>query len=241
MKKLLLLLTLTGALAFGQVNYTFTSGSGTFTALSSASSFTWTTTTANDEEYSAATNIFDGTETFTYAGTAFTQFQVSTNGFIRLGTGLAAATATDALSGTLRGIIAPLWDDLAVGTTATDVTYQVSGSSGSYVLTVEWKNVKWNKTAGAANAEFQVKLYQATGKIEFIYGAMTTPTAGAASIGLADNTAITLTTNPSTGKFLSINVGGSRDGTELSSVTALSRLQPSRVHRMRIPFSLLTL
>ncbi len=209
MRKLFLTaVLLCSTLLFGQVNYTFTSGSGTFTALSAGSAFTWTTTTANDEEYSAATNIFDGTETFTYAGTAFTQFQVSTNGFIRLGTGLASATSTDALSGTLRSVIAPLWDNLAVGTTATDVTYELSGSSGSYVLTVEWKNVKWNNTASSSNAEFQVKLYQATGKIEFIYGAMTTPTAGAASIGLADNTAITLTTNPSTGKFLSINVGG---------------------------------
>lgn len=201
-------LFLTAAVSFGQVNYSFSSGSTTFTALSGASAFTWTTTTPNDEEYSAATNIFDGTETFTYAGTAYTQFQVSSNGFLRLGTGLAAATATDALSGSIRSIIAPLWDDLAVGTTATDITYQVTGSSGSYVLTVEWNNVKWNKTAAAANAQFQVKLYQATGVIEFVYGTMTAPTAGSASIGLADNTTITSTTNPTTNRFVSINIGG---------------------------------
>ncbi len=194
--------------AIGQVNYTFSTSSETFTGLSSPSQFTWTTTSANDEEYSAVTNIYDGAETFTYAGTAFTSFQVSTNGFIKLGSGLASATSTDALSGTTRSIIAPLWDNLAVSTTVDDITYKVDGTSGSYVLTVEWRNVKWNSTAGSANAEFQVKLYQATGNIEFIYGTMTTPTAGSASIGLADNTAITVTTNPSTGKFLSINVGG---------------------------------
>jgi len=73
---------------------------------------------------------------------------------------LAAATAADALAGSLEGFLHPLWDDLAVSATATDVTYLLSGTSGTQILTVEWKNVKWNKTA-AANAQFKLKLYEA--------------------------------------------------------------------------------
>lgn len=193
--------------SLAQVNYTFGWTTGPVTITPGGSSFTWTTTTANDEEYSNAVNIFAGGENFNFAGTNFTQFQVSTNGFIRLGTGLAAATPTDALSGTLRSIIAPLWDDLSVLTTATDITYAITGTTPNQVLTVTWTNVKWNRTAPSTNAEFMVRLYETTNVIQFVYGTMGTPTSGSASIGLADNTAIT-TAGSATGKFLSINVGG---------------------------------
>jgi hypothetical protein len=210
MKKVILLIALCLLInkTMGQVNYTFSSGTTTFTPLTGASSFSWVSGSTADEGYSDPTNIFDGTATFTYCGSTFTQFQVSTNGFIRLGTGLTSATSTDTLSGTLRSVIAPLWDSLAVSDHTTDITYKVEGTSGNYVLTVEWLNVKWNKNATSANAQFQVKLYEATGVIEFIYGTMGTPTSGSASIGLANNTPITSTTNPTTGAFLSVNVGG---------------------------------
>ncbi|MGE5683042.1 MAG: choice-of-anchor D domain-containing protein, partial [Bacillota bacterium] len=188
---------------YGQLNYTFSASSGSFTPLTGASQFTWTAATANDEEYSAVTDLGF---TFTYAGTAYTQIQASTNGFIRFGSGLTSATAADALDGVLRQVAAPLWDDLAVGATATDVTYLSEGSAPNRIFTVEWKNVKWNKTTTAANAQFQVKLYEGSNKIEFCYGPMSAPAAGSASIGLSDAT--TVTAGSATGKFLSINVGG---------------------------------
>ena len=185
-----------------QNQYSAAASTGTYTALVGGTAFTWTETTANDEGYTSATNIGF---TFNYNGTAFTQFQASTNGFIRLGTGLAAATATDALSGTLRSIIAPLWDDLAVTNTTADITYQLSGVTPNQVMTIEWNNMKWNKTA-VGLSQFQVKLYEVDNHIEFIYGTLN-PTAGLASIGLADNTVIS-TAGSATGKFLSLNVGG---------------------------------
>lgn len=193
--------------SFAQMNYNFSWTTGPVVIATPGNPFTWNTTTANDEEYSNATNIFADGAAFTFAGTAFTQFQASTNGFIRLGTGLTSATAADALAGTLRSIIAPLWDDLAVSATTADITYAHSGSSGSQALTVSWKNVKWNKTAATANMEFSLKLYEGTNIIEFVYSVAGTPTAGSASIGLADNTVIT-SAGSATGKFYSINVGG---------------------------------
>lgn len=199
-----LFLVLFSCSIYGQLNYKFSTAPGTFTPIAGASAFTWTTTTANDEEYSAATNIGF---TFNYAGTDYTQFQVSTNGFLRFGTGLGNATSADALDGVLRQIVAPLWDNLKVGATATDITYLLEGTTPTQVLTVEWKNVKWNSSATSANAQFQVKLYEGSNKIEFVYGAMVQPASVSASIGLADPTAIT-SAGSATGKFLSINVGG---------------------------------
>ncbi|HEX2869342.1 MAG TPA: T9SS type A sorting domain-containing protein [Ignavibacteriales bacterium] len=211
---------------YGQLNYRFSAAPGTFTPLTGASAFaSWTTATANDDEFSVATDIGF---TFNYAGTDYTQFQVSTNGFLRFGTGLVSSTSADALDGTLRKIVAPLWDNLAVTATASDITYLLEGSAPNRTLTVEWKNVKWNKSASAANSEFQVKLYEGTNKIEFVYGAMTkaaTP-ATSASIGLADNTSITKA-GSATGKFLSINVGG----------TAGARVYHQT---MSVPFSAIT-
>jgi hypothetical protein len=192
---------------YGQLNYKFSTGTGTFTPLTGASTFaSWTSATANDDAFTVATDIGF---TFNYAGTDYTQFQVSTNGFLRFGTGLSSSISADALDGTVRSIVAPLWDNLAVTAQATDITYLLEGTAGSRILTVEWKNVKWNKSATAANSQFQVKLYETSNKIEFVYGAMTktASVSTSASIGLADNTAIT-TAGSATGKFLSINVGG---------------------------------
>ncbi|MGE5352298.1 MAG: DUF5689 domain-containing protein [Acidobacteriota bacterium] len=203
-----LLVVLFSISTFGQLNYKFSAAPGTFTPLTGASTFaSWTSATANDDAFTVATDIGF---TFNYAGKDYTQFQVSTNGFLRFGTGLTSSTSSDALDGTLRQIVAPLWDNLAVTAQATDITYLLEGAAGSRILTVEWKNVKWNKSATSANSQFQVKLYETSNKIEFVYGAMTkaNSVSTSASIGLVDNTAITAA-GSATGKFLSINVGGS--------------------------------
>lgn len=188
-----------------KLNYQLGVSTVLFSQITGANAFTWNTTTANDEEYSTPTNIGF---TFSYCGTNYDQFQVSTNGFLRFGTGLISATATDALNGTLRQILAPLWDDLKVSATATDITYRMYGTAPNRFLVVEWKNVFWNKNAATANAEFQIVLYENGNKIEFCYGNMGTPNAGVASIGLVDVTPINVA-GQATGTFLSINVGGS--------------------------------
>jgi hypothetical protein len=127
-----------------------------------------------------------------------------------LGTGLTSATLTNSLWGTTRNVIAPLWDDLAVAATTDslrNIKYHVSGSAPNRVLTVEFANMRWNYNAPAANANFQVKLYETTNVIEFIYGTFGTPNAATASIGLNDGTPITSSAQAS-GTFLSINLGG---------------------------------
>lgn len=190
------------------LNYVMESSASGFTYLVGGNTFTWTGN--SNDAYSDPVNIGF---TFSYCGVEFTQFQASTNGFIRLGTGLAASLPTDALSGTTRNILAPLWDDLDVVDLA-NVTYLVEGTPGDQILTVEYKGVKWNRNAATANAEFQIKLYEKSQKIEFVYGTMTAPTSPNASIGLADTTNITSTTNLTTGAFLSINVGGTSGARE---------------------------
>ncbi|MBC8884224.1 hypothetical protein H9X57_15230 [Flavobacterium piscinae] len=66
---------------------------------------------------------------------------------------------------TVRPGLAPLWDDLQC---TAGVTYQVSGTSPNRVLTVEWLNMEWNWNS-TVGISFQVKLYEGTNIIEYVY------------------------------------------------------------------------
>src|SRR5437868_10778255 len=63
-----------------------------------------------------------------------------------------------------------MYDDLTTQTLATSVKYLVSGSIGSRVFTVEW--IGLNYQSAGANLNFQVKLYETSNNIEFVYGSM---------------------------------------------------------------------
>ncbi|MGI4887110.1 MAG: T9SS type A sorting domain-containing protein [Janthinobacterium lividum] len=141
--------------------------------------------TANtDDANSAAQNIGF---TFNFNGTAFTQFVLNTNGFVRLGAAAPSATALF-LSETAANvdpilssdpadvnILAPFNMDLAAGTAAGGTEYRVAttGTQPNRVCTVQWKNVLDKAATVAtqyASFSFQLKLYEATNSIDFVYG-----------------------------------------------------------------------
>ncbi len=204
---LIIFLVVTGASTFGQVPYKLDVSSTTYTGITGGNPFTWTMgTTVGDEGYTAPVLIGFP---FNYCGVAVDTFQISTNGFLRFGNNLTAATAANALNGTLRKVVAPFWDDLAIADTNL-VTYQISGTSPNRVLTVEWKQVKAPYNNTTANAEFQIKLYETTNAIEIIYGSTAAPDSAkntSASMGLSNATTI-LTAGQATGQFFSLNVAG---------------------------------
>ncbi|MCZ2222453.1 MAG: T9SS type A sorting domain-containing protein [Chitinophagales bacterium] len=190
------------------MNYNFSATSGTYAALSSGTTPTLLPTTSGgstDEGY--ANNLPIGF-TFIYNGNNYTTFGICTNGFIYLGSaGIAnnSITYNNNLSIGLpaaRPIIAPLWDDIDVQTT-TNIKYLVSGSAPNRVLTIEWANALWDPFAAAPAISFQVKLYETTNVIEFIYkqeaGNIEDNFGGVgASIGIT-------ATATGTGNFLSLN------------------------------------
>jgi hypothetical protein len=150
-----------------------------------------TIATANtDDANSAAQNIGF---TFNYNGTAFTQFVFNTNGIIRLGSAApstaalyydnnTARTATDPLASTNAAdvnLVMPFNQDLVPGSNAAGVDYRVltSGTAPNRICTIQWRNVADKAGAGSdaanvtqfANFSFQVKLYETTNNIEFVY------------------------------------------------------------------------
>lgn len=186
---MLLLFAVTGVYAQSAATYGFTSTTGTYTENSGAA-----TTIAGvraDTFLSTAQNIGF---TFVYEGVNYTQFKMGSNGFISLNTtGTATLTTNDfsTANATSRPIIAPLWDDLDGATPTTSLaSYEVTGVAPNRVLTVEWRNWEWNWNSGATPViSFQVKLYETTNVIEFIYRQEATAVAlGSASIGIGSAT-----------------------------------------------------
>lgn len=166
--------------------YVFSTSSGTYTAITGTAS-----TATGDDGIQAGIPIGFN---FTFGGTAYSHVAVTTNGYLRLGT-----TAAVAITGSFGGfqnanflttadipLIAPLWDDMNL--TGGDIQYSVTGTAGSQIFTIQWTNNHWSDAggSGAPTNSYQVKLYEGTNAVQFIYGTMNGSTAGAASIGIRD-------------------------------------------------------
>jgi hypothetical protein len=196
--------------AYSQLNYNTygtTNVAGTYTDLGTAGTVI---TTANfDDANSAPQNIGF---TFNYNGTAFTQFVLNTNGFIKLGAtnpsvpGLYYGSANTTTGGIFNSalpadanIISVFNHDLKAGTLTPEYRVSTTGSGTSHVCTIQYKNVhdSLNGTVVSQydNMSFQIKLYETSNMIEFIYGTWAASANAsafrAAAVGLKglDNTA----------------------------------------------------
>ncbi len=223
MKRIFLVILLTFALsffAFSQkvTNYSFVPTSSSFTALSGATSATIIGGGGMDEGYANALSIGF---TFYYIGQPYTTVSISTNGYVSMGGSMSAINSyvnnltTGATPLSPRPILSPLWDDLNFYNT-TDISYQTTGASPNRIFTVQWLNARWDYTA-ASGISFQLKLYEADSKIEFIYrpeaGALANPSA---SIGITG-------TGTGAGNFLSITSTGNNpyDTSTITEYTTL--------------------
>jgi len=192
MKKLLLatIFVLTNIFTFSQVaNYVYTATTSTW-----ATNATPTTLIGNSQNnaISAATSIGFN---FVYDGTTYTQFKASSSGFITFNTASTSAQTTNNLTSSTDKILAVLWDNNKTGL-AGNVNYKLTGTSPNRILTVEWLKLAWitgNNTGGTISC--QIKLYETTNVIEYIYDRSSTSAtysltvANSASIGLCGSTA----------------------------------------------------
>jgi hypothetical protein len=167
------------------VPYQFNAVSGTFTPLSGTTVSSGLGATEDD---TMSGNVTPGSGfSFNYGGTNYTSFRVSSNGQLIFGTSGTQSAGNDlaTTTSTQRSGLAPLWDDTQV---TTGVNYQLSGTAPNRVLTVEWLNMEWNYQSTTAVISYQVKLYETTNVIEYVYRQESTAynagTTGGASIGL---------------------------------------------------------
>ncbi len=178
-------------------NYAFSYSTGTYTSLNGQSG-TQTATLASgstDDGYYSQVPI--GFE-FVYMGQIYTTVSASTNGWMTLGQNASSSLSNNLTSGTPRPVIAPLWDDLHMGSGA--VLYRTDGNAPNRVFTIEWYNVRWYYSVSTPTISFQVKLYEGTGVVQFIYQQESGSLSGSesASIGITAS-------NTGSGNFLSVN------------------------------------
>ena len=161
------------------VAYTSIAGTG--------NNYAWRNGTNTDDNLSTATPIGF---VFAYNGVSYSSFSVSTNGFLTFNTGTSATGSGTAAygydnvvfsstTGTVASL-APFYDDQQTAnnlSTLADLNaslkYQTTGTVGNRVLTAEWINMQDFSTTSTSSFNYQVKLYEADGHIEYIYGTMT--------------------------------------------------------------------
>jgi|SRR6476661_197582 len=184
--------------------YGFSASSGTFTPLPAAA--TAVPALLTDDATSGATLLPLGFS-FVFDGTPYTAVKASSNGFLSFNPS-ASYNVGNELGGvagsTEKPLLAPLWDDLAGDAPGSRASYQTTGTAPNRVFTFEWLNWKWSYQASGPVISFQVKLFEGSNRIEYVYRPeITAPTTGpsfGASIGLAGQVP---TGNPS--QFLSLN------------------------------------
>ncbi|HEV8272575.1 MAG TPA: immunoglobulin domain-containing protein [Chitinophagaceae bacterium] len=122
--------------------------------------------------------------TFNYENIGYTQFSVSPDGFLKLGSSAAVPQITNNIT-TATNVpkLFLFWDDIATGNNGS-VRSLISGSAPNRILIVQWFVTIPRNTTGAANSTMQAWLYESSGKIEFRYGAGGGP-ASSASIGIS--------------------------------------------------------
>ncbi|OON66799.1 T9SS type A sorting domain-containing protein [Hymenobacter sp. CRA2] len=114
---------------------------------------------------------------FAYNGQVFTQFVLGTNGFMKLGNTPTSDVFDDFFSSSDpadNNLLFPLFNDL-VGT-STSYRVATSGTAPNRVCTIQWGNMTEYVPRASpipaqfTNFTFQVKLYETTNNIEFVYG-----------------------------------------------------------------------
>lgn len=104
-----------------------------------------------------------------------------------MGTFGCTAVAPNFYNGTYLAL-APLYTDLWVGNNgsnfmANSVKYQLTGTAPNRVFTIEYIAMDDWASNTNANYNFQVKLYENSGIIDFVYGTMTSPTNAVSAYG----------------------------------------------------------
>lgn len=182
LQKLMLVavLVLTGSSAFAQLAMTRSVFTGAYTPIVGGT----TSTAVGDDSYQQSIPVGFS---FNYLGTPYTQFSVSTNGWMSFANGATSdAYSPDLYSTTTNGVLAPWWDDLS----SSAIVYQTTGTVGSQVCTIQWTSLSYYFTS-TRTINYQVKLYEGTNVIEFWYGAAPTGTLNtseSASIGIKSMT-----------------------------------------------------
>ena len=146
--------------------YVFTQSSGTFTTINGVTGeVVLGTGNMDDNTYGSLPIGF----TFNYSGTNYTTFGAASNGSMLMGSGsVPCCQYSGPLGDVTDNQISPFGYDLYSNVSGRH-SYVVTGTAPNRVLTVEWGNFGfYYGPDGLLN--FQIKLYESTNIIQFVYG-----------------------------------------------------------------------
>lgn len=153
------------------VGYTQSLFYGTFTSIAATGSdVTGGSTYTDDGRWGVALPF-----TFLFYGVPYTSAWICSNGWLSLGADPGTNTYSNTTlpaSGAPNQVLYVFWDDLVFSqSTHPDarIVWRTTGSSGSRIVTFEWYQMRYIGTDATYVASFQIKLYEATGVIEFLY------------------------------------------------------------------------
>lgn len=232
-----LLALLTGVGLQGQnstANYTFatnTTGSLVLDANSNAIDMSTGTTqlvAANSDDVASSVTTI-GFDYYLY-GSKFTQFSTNSNGLIVLGSTVVSSSAYATSSGTTTSPrLSPFNADLSVGP-AGKVHYKVVGTAPNRCLVIEFLNMSLLYLATPTNdGTYQARLYETSGVLEYVYGAMsrnagTSASTSTVSIGFSVGSALNTTASVTTSTNTVANTATFNTNTYTASSGAITNL-----------------
>ncbi len=168
-------LSATTALAGGStIPMGYNVSQGTFTEITGGTVLE----TANDiDAFSQTVNL---PFTFSWNGTDYTSVQINGDGYIDFAPGSGGSTGN--LPGSSAAVAA--WYNDLTGTADGEIRTETIGTSPNQVFVIQWKNVT-RAAQGSSNDSytFQIRLNQATGTADIVYGTMNITAAVGAQIG----------------------------------------------------------
>lgn len=175
-------------------SYGYTAASGTFVEITGSTTIP---SLAVDDEISGVIPLGF---TFNFCGVDYTQAKACANGWFSFNTATGSDQWTNSFDNltieAIKPALMPLWDDLAGWGTGAVASYVTTGTAPNRIFTMEWKNWNWRGTsppAPAPNLSFQIKLYEGSNLIEYIYRQEPDPGDPGnygATIGIADGAAV---------------------------------------------------
>jgi trimeric autotransporter adhesin len=216
--------------------YSFSASSGTYVTITGDPHTITPAAPSSGDDDDGAFNIDIGF-TFTYMGVQYSTISACTNGWMTFGqdnTNYATTNNLMSSSVTIRPVIAPLWDNIALYNHDPQhqgrefFSYQTQpdpNANGKNIFTAQWESVFWDHSISNPNPciSFQVKLYEATGAIQFLYK----QESGGAVYGSPSASIGITTTSTGRGNFLSLSGTGTSPDTSSRTETATLNTRPA--------------
>jgi hypothetical protein len=179
--------------------YTFSQSTTTYASINTSG--TLITSGCDDSYYTSLPIGF----TFNYNGTDFTAFCVSCNGWGNLGTTGINNYYTPLCAGT-PNCFAPFANDLHGYAAGNGLYYQTTGSAPNRVLTIEWYH--WGFYYATGNEmDFEVKLYETSNLVQFVYKPETIVTTTGLQVGIEGATVADFNTRTETSSWSTTTAG----------------------------------